>query len=82
MIYILDFFPSDSISSRLEQTFQHGYKLSPNIRFMIKIQVKLSVILHSGLSIRVPSWAITLGAGEIAEEGKEGWKPCGLSQEE
>lgn len=37
---------------------------------MIKTYVKLSGILHPGLKIGVPSWAITLGAGEIAEEGK------------
>lgn len=49
---------------------------------MIKSKVKLSGTLHPGLRIGVPSWAITLGAGEIAEAGKEGWKPCGLPQEE
>ena len=49
---------------------------------MIKSKVKLSGTLHPGLRIGIPSWAITLGAGEIAEVGKEGWKPCGLPQEE
>lgn len=47
----------------------------------MKTEVKLSGIIHPGLRIRVSSWGITLGAGEIADEGKEGWKPCGLSQE-